>query len=892
MRTNYGAAMTDAATASPTQSITRYRKDYRPPTHLVDTLELEFDLADEHTSVRARMTLRSNLPQENQDGKLVLDGVGLELVRIAVDGIELGEDRYWVGDEALTITELPAQCVLETEVLIEPQANTCFEGLYRSGPMFLTQCEAEGFRRITYFLDRPDVMTRYTTIVRADSGRYPVLLSNGNLVEAGQDDNGWHWARWEDPFRKPSYLFALVAGDLHCVQDAFTTMSGREVELRVYVEHHHADKCAHAMTSLIRAMRWDEETFGREYDLDLYMIVATDDFNMGAMENKGLNIFNSKFVLARADTATDADYERIEGVVGHEYFHNWTGNRVTCRDWFQLTLKEGLTVFRDQQFTAEMTSAAVKRIDDVQVLRTRQFPEDAGPMAHSIRPEAYQEMNNFYTATVYEKGAEVIRMYRTLLGSVGFLRGMDLYFERHDGQAVTCDDFRAAMADANGRDFSQFERWYQQLGTPVLQVSDEYDAEMKRRTFTFTQVRSPTSHSDEVLPLHMPVAFGLIGPDGADLALRLVGEDRAGATTRVLEVTEVSHAFVFEDVLPGCVPSYLRGFSAPVELRCERSHADHAFAMTHESDAFNRWEAGQRFATEVLGDMIAAVARAEPPVLEPAFIEAWGSFLAEDGLDCALVSLMLVLPGESYLAERCLVVDPGAVHTARRAAIRQLAEAHADTLRAVYRRHHTGVLYSADRDSIGRRRFANTCLRYLSALDDISTCVSQFHMADNMTDSVAALGCLCDHDGSEREAALAAFHLRWRDEPLVIDKWFSLQAVSDVPDAVERIVVLSTHQDFVLKNPNRARSLLGAFGALNPAHFHRADGAGYRFLTEQVLEIDPLNPQVASRLIDPMLKWRRLEHGRGHRLRIELERVAATEGLSKGLREKVAKALE
>ena len=883
--------MTDTTTASFAQSITKYRQDYRPPTHLVDALELDFDLGDERTTVRARMAIRSNRSAENQTGELVLDGVGLDLVKVALDGVDLRRERYRISNEALTITGLPDQCVLETEVLIEPQANTCFEGLYRSGPMFLTQCEAEGFRRITYFLDRPDVMTCYTTTVRADRDRYPVLLSNGNLVQAGEDGNGRHWARWEDPFRKPSYLFALVAGDLHCEPGSFVTMSGRKVELRVYVEHHHADKCAHAMTSLIKAMRWDEETFGREYDLDLYMIVATDDFNMGAMENKGLNVFNSKFVMARPDTATDSDYERIEGVIGHEYFHNWTGNRVTCRDWFQLTLKEGLTVFRDQQFTAEMTSAAVKRIDDVKELRARQFPEDAGPMGHPIRPESYQEMNNFYTATVYEKGAEVIRMYQTLLGEAGFRLGLDLYFERHDGQAVTCDDFRAAMADANGRDLIQFERWYRQSGTPVLQVSDEYDAATARRRFTFTQVMPPTSPSDDVCPLHMPVAFGLIGPDGADLALRLVGEDQAGATTRVLEVTEVSQPFVFEDVPPGCVPSYLRGFSAPVELRCERTYTEHAFAMLHESDAFNRWEAGQRFATELLEDMIESIVRGEEPVLAPMFVKAWGGLLVDDASDRSLVSVMLALPSESYLAERCEVVDPGAVHAARRAAARQLAEAHSELLVGVYRKHHTGAPYSADRDSIGQRRLANTCLGYLSELDDMSFCVAQFHTADNMTDSVAALGCLCDHGGSERENALSTFHERWRGEALVIDKWFGLQAASDLPDTVERLVALSKHTDFVLTNPNRARSLLGTFGVLNPAHFHRSDGAGYRFLTDHLLDIDPLNPQVASRLVDPMLKWRRLEPGRGDRLRLELERVAALEGLSRGLREKVEKAL-
>ncbi|MBM63637.1 MAG: aminopeptidase N [Acidobacteria bacterium] len=883
--------MKDTVNTFPAKFTTKYRKDYRPPTHLVDTFELDFDLSDEHTCVRSRMALHSNPKHENHTGELILDGVDLKLVRVVIDGRELRKDEYVVDEETLTLTGLPSTFVLETEVLVEPQANTCFEGLYRSGLMFLTQCEAEGFRRITYFLDRPDVMARYITTVRADRSRYPILLSNGNLIDSGDDGGGRHWAKWEDPFRKPSYLFALVAGDLHCFSDSFTTMSGRKIELRVYVEHHHADKCAHAMASLIRAMRWDEETFGLEYDLDLYMIVATDDFNMGAMENKGLNVFNSKFVLARPETATDSDYERIEGVIGHEYFHNWTGNRVTCRDWFQLTLKEGLTVFRDQLFTAAMTSAAVKRIDDVAELRTRQFPEDAGPMSHPIRPDAYQEMNNFYTATVYEKGAEVIRMYQTLFGIDGFRRGIDLYFEKYDGQAVTCDDFRLAMAEANGRDLTQFERWYLVPGTPVVQVSDEYDAESQRRTFKFTQMVPARLKSGEALPLHIPVAFGLIGPDGVDRPLRLVGEEQPGATTRVLELTEVSQDFVFEDVPPDSVPSYLRGFSAPVELHCKRSHAAHAFAMRHESDAFNRWEAGQQFAAELLENMIVAVTRSEKPVLEPMFVEAWGALLTEEGSDRSLMSLMLTLPSESYLAERCDVVDPGAIHKARLAAVCQLAEVHADGLSWLYQQNHTGACYAADRESIGRRRVANTCLRYLSAQGDIATCVDHLRQSDNMTDSIAALGCLCDHDGVEREAALAAFHERWCGEPLVIDKWFSLQAASDLPDTVERLMKLSKHEDFVLKNPNRARSLFGAFGSLNHAHFHRQDGAGYRFLTDHLLEIDLLNPQVASRLFDPMLKWRRLERDRGKRMRIELERMAATEGLSRGLREKVDKAL-
>jgi len=892
--TIHGDKMTDAATATPTAPTTKYRKDYQPPTHLVDTLELEFDLAEEHTRVRSKMALRENPASRADGGSLVLDGEGLELVRVSVDGVELGEDRYEVGKETLSLNGLPKECVLEIEVVIEPQENTCFEGLYRSGPMFLTQCEAEGFRRITYFFDRPDVMARYTTTVRAEKERYPILLSNGNLVDSGEDAEGSHWARWEDPFPKPSYLFALVAGDLHCHPGSFTTSSGREVELRVYVEHQHADKCEHAMVSLENSMRWDEETFGLEYDLDLYMIVATDDFNMGAMENKGLNIFNSALVLARPDTATDTDYERIEGVIGHEYFHNWTGNRVTCMDWFQLTLKEGLTVFRDQQFTADMTSHAVKRIEDVRGLRASQFPQDAGPMAHPIRPDSYQEMSNFYTATVYEKGAEVIRMYHTLLGAEGFRKGMDLYFERHDGCAVTCDDFRAAMGDANERDLLQFERWYLQAGTPVLEVEDSYDAEKQQRSFTFKQSTPPTPDQDEKLPLHIPVVFGLIGPDGADLPLRLVGEETAQGTTRTLELFEETQSVTFEDVPAGCVPSYLRGFSAPVELRCERTHAEYAFQMANDSDSFNRWEAGQQFAVELLVGMVEAIGRGEEPVLDPAFIDAWGAVLTDDELDLSLVSLALALPAESYLSERFEVLDPGHVHAARNAARAQLASAHASALREVRARNYTGEAYSADKESIAKRKLANTCLGFLTALEegeDVSACVAQFEAADNMTDSVAALMCLCDGESPERDAALTSFYERWKEEPLVIDKWFTLQALSDRDDTVECVTALSKHPNFTLKNPNRARSLLGYFGMGNAAHFHRPDGAGYRFLTDHLIEMDSLNPQIASRLITPLLKWKSLEPVRRELMKAELERIAAKEDLSKDVREKVGKAL-
>ena len=884
--------MSESTLAQVASVPTKYRNDYTPPTHFIETVALDFHLSEVHTRVSSRMKFRTNPANRLPGNDLVLHGENLKLVRVMLDNVELDKNDYVVAHDSLTIRDTPPEFILDIEVVIEPQENTCFEGLYRSGPMFLTQCEAEGFRRITYFLDRPDVMARFTTTLSAEKASCPVLLSNGNLVESGEHEDGRHWARWEDPFRKPSYLFALVAGEFHCEKSSFATMSGRDVELRVYVENHHADKCTHAIESLKHSMKWDEETYGREYDLDLYMIVATDDFNMGAMENKGLNIFNSKFVLARSDIATDADYERIEGVIGHEYFHNWTGNRVTCRDWFQLTLKEGLTVFRDQEFTAARTSASVKRIDDVTALRGRQFPEDAGPLAHPIRPESYQEMNNFYTATVYEKGAEVIRMYQTLLGVEGFRKGLDLYFERHDGQAVTCDDFRAAMADSNRCDLSQFESWYIQAGTPVVTVSDEYQPAERRRKFTFTQSVRQITGQDAPSPLPIPIAFGLIGPDGSDVALKLKGEELPGSTTRILELTEFSQVFSFDDVPDGCVPSYLRGFSAPVELKVDRSHSDYAFAMANDSDPFNRWEAGQQFSADLIVKMTHLVADGREPVLDKRFVEAWGKVLEDDSLDRSLVSLTLTIPAESYLSERFKVLDPASVHATRKSVIRQLAKAHKDLLRSVYLAHRTKDSYSLDRTEISRRRLSNTCLRYLSALGDVDICVEQFGRSDNMTDTVAALGCLCDHDGRDRQLALEAFYERWKHEPLAIDKWFGLQASSDLSDSVERVVALTKHSDFTLRNPNRVRALLGVFGVLNPVHFHRRDGAGYQLLGRYVCEMDTLNPQVAARLIDPMLKWKNLEPVRQELLRSLLEEIISTNAkLSPDLHEKISKAL-
>jgi len=866
----------------------KYRKDYRPPAWWVDHVDLHFDLGEEETRVRARLALRRNA-EAPEGAPLELDGEELELLSLAADGQAFDPGRVERGAESLTLralpdgSPLPARLELESLVRIHPERNTELSGLYKSSGNFCTQCEAEGFRRITYFPDRPDVMARYTTTIEADAERYPVLLSNGNRVSEEDLPGGRRRVVYEDPFPKPSYLFAMVAGDLACRSGHFTTRSGREVRLEVWVEPRNVDATEHALESLRKAMRWDEEHFGREYDLDVYMIVAVSDFNMGAMENKGLNVFNAKYVLARPETATDADYEAIEGVIAHEYFHNWTGNRVTCRDWFQLTLKEGLTVFRDQLFSADQTSAAVKRIEDVRALRSAQFPEDAGPMSHPIRPESYISMDNFYTPTVYEKGAEVVRMYWTLLGPEGFRRGMDLYFERHDGQAVTCDDFRRAMADANGVDLDQFERWYEQPGTPVLEVRGEWDAASRRYELELHQDRPEAHAREDFLPMHMPVSVGLLDPDGKEVASRL------------LELREERERFVFEGVERRPVLSVLRGFSAPVQVRMERPREDLAFLMAHDSDAFNRWDAGQTLAQDLLLELADAASAGQPLELDPLFVDAFRRLLLDPEQDGSLKALALSLPSEKVLSQAREQVDVEGIHTARRFAIAELSRRLGEAWRETYERCAPDGPYRKDRASIDRRRLRNLALRYLTAPGDpdaVRLARGHFDAADNMTDSQAALAALADHDTAESREALERFHARWHEDPLVLDKWFTVQAVADRPDAVERVQELSRHPDFTLANPNRVRALVGAFASANTYHFHRADGAGYRFLADTVLALDGRNPQVASRLATLMNSWRRYDEGRRRLMRGQLERLAAAERPSKDLYEIVQKALE
>ncbi len=867
--------------------------DYTAPPFLVDTVELHFELGEEHTSVRSRLQVRRNPAHPGEPGDLVLDGRELELVSVSLDGERLSQRRYREREESLAIVAPPAAFTLETEVRIRPQENTSLEGLYKSRGNFCTQCEAEGFRKITYFPDRPDVMARYSATIAGDRERYPVLLSNGNDVDRGVLDGSRHWVRWEDPFAKPSYLFALVAGDLACHADRFVTASGREVALRIYVEHHNADKCAHAMASLKRAMRWDEEVFGLEYDLDTFMIVAVDDFNMGAMENKGLNIFNSKYVLARPETATDQDYAAIEGVVAHEYFHNWTGNRITCRDWFQLSLKEGLTVFRDQEFSSDMSSRAVKRIQDARTLRTHQFAEDAGPMAHPVRPDSYIEISNFYTVTVYNKGAEVIRMIHTLLGAEGFRRGMALYIERHDGQAVTTEDFVCAMEDATGTDLTQFRRWYTQAGTPTVNVEGDYDADTRTFTLNLRQSCPPTPDQPDKAPFHVPLRVALVDREGRNLALQPEGEPSLPGDEVVLSLRERAETFRFKEVAERPVVSVARGFSAPIRVAINRNDEELAFLAGHDTDSFNRWDAMQEYASQILLRAVAAGGDLEA-TLPDAFLRAFERTLLHADLDKALVAQALSLPAETYLANRMEVIDPQAIHDAHRTLRAALARALGPQLRRVYRANLSNEAYRFDSESAGRRALKNLCLGYLMESGDAdarSWCRSQFHQADNMTDTLAALGCLVNTPGPERSEAIDAFERRWRHDSLVLDKWFTLQAMSHLPDTLDTVVALTRHAAFDVRNPNKVRALVGAFCHGNQVRFHDAGGAGYRFVAERVIEIDPLNPQVAARLVGAFSRWRKFDLSRQAAMRGELERILAAPGLSKDTYEIASKTL-
>ncbi|HSN44964.1 MAG TPA: aminopeptidase N [Casimicrobiaceae bacterium] len=871
------------------------RLDYRPPAYLIDRLDLRFDLDPERTRVSASFAFRRN-PAVDADAAapLVLDGEQQQDVGVALDGVPLPPSRYRLTDHALTVIDPPERGELTVQSTIQPAANVALEGLYVSSGVFCTQCEAEGFRRITYFPDRPDVLAVYTVTLVADRERYPVLLSNGNRVGAGDAGNGRHFVRWHDPFPKPSYLFALVAGNLAALTDSFTTASGRHVALEIWSTPANLDRCRHAMTSLQRAMRWDEQRFGREYDLDTFMIFCADDFNMGAMENKGLNIFNSRLVLARPDTATDDDYQAIEGVIGHEYFHNWSGNRVTCRDWFQLSLKEGLTVFRDQEFSSDLNSRAVERIAAVTFLRSTQFAEDAGPMAHPVRPDEYIEINNFYTTTVYEKGAEIIRMQYTLLGPGRFRDGLDLYFARHDGEAVTCDDFVQALQDASGVDLGQFRRWYAQAGTPIVRARGAFDAAARTYTLDLEQETAPTPGQPHKEPFHIPLAIGLLDAAGRDLPLTLAGEAEAGPTTRVLSLTESRASFVFTAIDARPVPSLNRGFSAPVRLQFDCSDADLAFLAANDSDPVNRWDAAQRiYCASVLAAMQAAAAGAPLPD-DPVLGALVAAIVADGHADPALRALAINPPDFAYLAGLTAKIDVDAMVAAREHVVRSVARAARGALEQCRGSLRVREPYAPTQAQIGPRLLANRCLRYLCALDDapaIALATAQYDAADNMTDAIAALVAVNHSTTPARDALFARFEARWRDEPLVLDKWFALQATAMRAGTLQRVRSLLDHPRFNARNPNRVRSLVASFAFANWPAFHAPDGTGYAFVVEQVIALDRVNPQVAAMLAGAFNQWRRHAEPRRSLQRAALERIGEAPGLSPDVAEIIARNL-
>ncbi len=862
----------------------KYRHDYRAPDYTITDIDLTFDL----DATKTLVTAISKITRQGAAGApLRLDGEDLTLVSIDVNGADW--EHYRQEDGALIIESLPEAFTLTIVNEISPATNTALEGLYLSGDALCTQCEAEGFRHITWYLDRPDVLARFTTKIIADKSKYPFLLSNGNRIAEGELDNGRHWVQWQDPFPKPCYLFALVAGDFDVLRDTFKTRSGRDVALELFVDRGNLDRASWAMTSLKESMKWDETRFGLEYDLDIYMIVAVDFFNMGAMENKGLNVFNSKYVLARAETATDKDYLDIERVIGHEYFHNWTGNRVTCRDWFQLSLKEGLTVFRDQEFSSDLGSRAVNRIQNVRTMRAAQFAEDASPMAHPIRPDKVIEMNNFYTLTVYEKGSEVIRMLHTLLGEENFQKGMLLYFERHDGSAATCDDFVQAMEDASNVDLSHFRRWYSQAGTPVVTVHDDYDPENELYTLTISQTTPPTAEQQEKHPLHIPFDIELYDNEGKVIPLQKNGHP----IHHVLNVTQAEQTFVFDNVYFQPVPSLLREFSAPVKLEYKWSDQQLTFLMRHARNDFSRWDAAQSLLATYIKLNVNRSQQGQPLSLPLHVADAFRAILLDEKIDPALAAEILTLPSQNEIAELFQKIDPQAIAAVHEALTRTLANELADEFLAVYNANKLDA-YRVEHADIGKRALRNTCLRYLAFGEKQlaeQLVRNQFASADNMTDSIAALSASVAAQLPCRAELLAAFDEKWHQDGLVMDKWFVLQATSPAADTLSKVRELLNHRSFSMGNPNRVRSLIGAFAAGNPAAFHALDGSGYQFMVEMLSELNHRNPQVASRLIEPLIRLKRYDAKRQEMMRAALEQLKGLENLSGDLFEKISKAL-
>jgi aminopeptidase N len=868
------------------ESLRKYLSEYARPEFTITKTELVFHLDENKTRVASRLTISRTSGSEAQ--VLKLDGINLKLLSVSIDDVPLSSDQFQISDEHLTLLNVADDFVFSCEVEIDPAENTRLEGLYLSNGNFCTQCEAQGFRYITYYLDRPDVMSVFKTRIVGNRQQFPHLLSNGNLIDSGESTelDNMHWVEWSDPYPKPSYLFALVAGDLARIDGEFTTVSGRTVALQFFTEHHNKDKCDHALVSLQKAMKWDEDTFGLEYDLDLYMVVAVDDFNMGAMENKGLNVFNTKYVLANPQTATDDDYLGIEGVIGHEYFHNWTGNRVTCRDWFQLSLKEGLTVFRDQEFSADMTSRAIQRITDVRVLRNHQFPEDAGPMAHPVRPAFYQEINNFYTATVYNKGAEVVRMIHTLLGKANFRKGMDLYFERFDGQAVTTDDFRQAMQDASGVDLSQFQRWYEQSGTPKINIGRKFDPVQKTLTLIILQDAGFT-RGEPNLPFHLPMRLSLFNQQGEALSL-----DEQGNSELTIDIKQIEHRICFNNIDSLPVVSAFRGFSAPISLATDQGNDELARLMSCDNDAFNRWEASQQLASRVMIDMLAVEVDQWPHLMDD-LVKGFAELLNDSDLDLALKAEMLILPSEKYLGELLDVVDVHKLRQVREAIRLSIATGHEALLLKYYQRSLTSKEYSITPEAMAQRRFKNTCLAYLLTLekdDYFNLCRQQYETADNMTDQMACLQPIVNYQHAVRDQIVSDFYEQWQDTALVVDKWFSAQGLSYQTGSLATIIKLFEHPAYTLSNPNRARSLLGALIG-NSSTFHQADGAGYEFVATKILELDVLNPQVSARMANAFLHWRKLLPAQAALMKAQIERMAATTDISKDLDELVTTSL-
>ncbi len=867
--------MSGMRTETPPQPI--LLAEYTPPDYLIDEVFLDFALEPNHTRVKAKLQVRRN---GEHDRPLKFNGERLKPVSVAIDGRVLEGAERTVDGEFLTIPNPGAAFTLETEVEIDPENNKALEGLYMSAGRFCTQCEAEGFRKITWWPDRPDVLSRFTVRMEADRA-FDRLLSNGNLIESGPLPGGRHYAVWNDPFPKPSYLFALVAGELDVHEDSFTTMSGRHVDLRIYVDTGMADRAVYAMDSLKRAMKWDEEVFGREYDLDLFMIVAVRDFNFGAMENKGLNIFNSSLVLADPTTATDTDYEGIEGVVAHEYFHNWTGDRITCRDWFQLCLKEGLTVFRDQSFSSDMRGEAVQRIKDVKQLRTRQFTEDDGPLSHPVRPNSYMKIDNFYTATIYEKGAEVIRMLKIFIGPEDFRKGMDLYFDRWDGQATTMEAYIACFAEVSGRDLDPFFKWYEQAGTPRVSIESAYDAKAKALDLILRQVNPPTDDQPEKVPLPIPVAIGLLDDDGAVLR-----------ETEVITLDSPERRVRLEGVGREPVLSALRGFSAPVILTTDAPQKDRYVLLASDPDLFNRWEAGQTLARDLI---LARAAGTPDEVGEARYADAVGRALDDQAAEPAFKALILALPTEGDLAVASQPADPAAIHDARESLKARMAAHLGETLRRLHGGLQDPGEFSASAEAAGRRALRNSALELLVCdprSDHIQRAVGHFEAAGNMTDAIGGLSALGHIGGEPYDEALAAFYEKWKDEPLVVDKWFSIQARDPSENALGRALGLTAHPAFDSKNPNRFRALVSTFANFNPSRFHDPSGGGYRFLADQILLVDRFNPMTAARLVQPLCAWERYVPALGTLMKKELQRIVGTEGLSKNVFELASKSLD